>query len=54
MRSHDEPCEASAAVAAAAIEQGLEPTDPPKSLPVIVTDDVHLVCWQAIVPLAEQ
>jgi superfamily II DNA or RNA helicase len=30
-------------------ELGLEPAAPPEPLPVIALDDVHLVCWMAIV-----
>jgi hypothetical protein len=31
-------------------ELGLEPSPPPEPLPEITEDDVHLVCWLAIVP----
>jgi hypothetical protein len=31
-------------------ELGLEPAPPPVPLPEIEEDDVHLVCWLAIVP----
>jgi hypothetical protein len=33
-------------------ELGLAPSTPPEPLPEIVEDDVHLVCWLAIVPPA--
>ena len=33
-------------------ELGLEPSPPPEPLPEITTDDVHLVCWLAVVPIA--
>ena len=29
---------------------GLEPYTPPKPLPEITPDDVHLVCWLALTP----
>ena len=29
---------------------GLEPYAPPKPLPEITPDDVHLVCWLSLVP----
>lgn len=31
-------------------ELGLEPSPPPEPLPEITEDDVHLVCWLALVP----
>ncbi len=31
-------------------ELGLEPPPPPEALPEINPDDVHLVCWLALVP----
>jgi hypothetical protein len=34
-------------------ELGLEPPPPPESLPEINPDDVHLVCWLALVPKAQ-
>lgn len=37
-------------IAEEAARLGLEPTPPPEALPVIVEDDIHLVCWQAITP----
>jgi hypothetical protein len=50
MRSSDDPRQAAVAVAQAVEEQGLEPAPPVEPLPVIIADDIHLVCWQAIVP----
>ncbi len=45
-------------IARTAHELGLEPATPPERLPRINEDDVHLVCWLAIVPggptMAEQ
>jgi hypothetical protein len=49
MRSSDSPREQAEAVVKEAIDQGLEPSPPPEPLPVITLDDVHLVCWMAIV-----
>lgn len=43
------PTQAADAVARLAVEQGLQPAEPPKPLPVITEIDIHLVCWQAIV-----
>ncbi len=39
-------------IAAEAQRLGLEPSPPPEPLPVIADDDIHLVCWQAVVPAA--
>lgn len=44
-----DPLNAVEEVARIAAEQGLEPSEPPKPLPVIELSDIHLVCWQAIV-----
>jgi len=52
MRDEEQPARQSVAVANAALELGLEPSEPPEVLPVIGPDDVHLVCWQAIMPSA--
>ena len=49
-RSSDDPAKQSVAVAELAKDLGLEPAPPPAPLPVIEIDDVHLVCWMAIVP----
>ncbi len=53
MRSTEDPREAAEAVARVAREQGLQPSPSPEPLPVITEEDVHLVCWQAIVGEAE-
>ncbi len=37
-------------IAAYAKDLGLQPSPPPEPLPEITEDDVHLVCWLAIVP----
>ncbi len=42
------PTQAADAVARIVDEQGLQPAEPPKPLPVIADTDIHLVCWQAI------
>ena len=49
VRSHESPVDRSRAVIATVRELGLEPTPAPKPLPVIELDDVHLVCWLAVV-----
>ena len=41
-----------AALAQLATELGLEPSTPLEPLPEVDKDDVHLVCWLAIVPPA--
>jgi hypothetical protein len=38
------------ALARTVVELGLEPSPPPEPLPEITADDVHVVCWLAIVP----
>jgi hypothetical protein len=38
------------AIASVAKELGLQPGEAPEPLPVIALDDIHLVCWMAIVP----
>lgn len=48
--SDDSPTEQAAEMARLATEIGLEPTPPPQPLPEIEADDVHLICWLAIVP----
>lgn len=35
-------------IAQEAARLGLEPSPPPEPLPLITEDDIHLVCWQAI------
>jgi len=49
MRAEAQPARQAEAVAAKAQELGLEPPEPVSALPVIEPDDVHLVCWTAIV-----
>jgi hypothetical protein len=49
MRSSEDHVEQAAAIAARVEELGLEPSPPPEPLPPITEDDVHLVCWVAIV-----
>lgn len=44
-----DPVEQVRAVARSANELGLQPSPPPEPLPEITQDDVHLVCWLAIV-----
>ncbi|MPZ51777.1 MAG: helicase [Acidimicrobiia bacterium] len=50
VRVADDPRDAAEAVARVVREQGLQPAVAPEPLPVISEDDIHLVCWQAIVP----
>jgi Helicase conserved C-terminal domain len=51
IRTHPEdPIEQVRAVALVVAELGLEPSPAPEPLPPITEDDVHLVCWLAIVP----
>lgn len=50
MRSSEDRRAAAEAVAQVVREQGLQPAPPPEPLPVISADDVHLVCWQSIIP----
>jgi len=50
MGSSSDPVEQVRAIAASARDLGLEPSPPPEPLPAITGDDVHLVCWLAIVP----
>ena len=38
------------AIARSVAELGLEPSPPPEPLPEITGDDVHMVCWLALVP----
>ena len=42
--------ERAAAVLALVRELGLRPAPAPEPLPVIADDDIHLVCWMALVP----
>lgn len=51
MRAHlEEPREQVRAISLVVAELGLEPSPPPEPLPPITEDDVHLVCWLAVVP----
>ena len=50
MAASDKPKKQASAVVAAVIDLGLQPAESPDPLPVIELEDVHLVCWQAIVP----
>ena len=50
MRSSKDPVEQANAIAERVHLLGLEPSPPPKPLPPILDDDVHLICWLAIVP----
>jgi hypothetical protein len=58
LASSQDPVEQVRAVAQLASELGLEPSPKPELLPEIDHDDVHLVCWLAIIPepasIAEQ
>jgi hypothetical protein len=49
VRSAENPVEQARAVVAKVRELGLEPAPAPEPLPVIELEDVHLVCWLAIV-----
>jgi hypothetical protein len=44
------PAEKVEVIARTVTELGLEPSPPPEPLPEITADDVHLVCWLALVP----
>jgi hypothetical protein len=48
--SSEDPTEQVRTIAAYARDLGLEPSPPPEPLPEITEEDVHLVCWLAIVP----
>jgi len=50
MRSEEQPAKQAVAVAVSAKDLGLERPEPVQALPVIELEDVHLVCWLAIVP----
>lgn len=51
----NEPTDAERAAAVLALvrELGLRPAPAPEPLPVIAEDDIHLVCWMALVPEVE-
>ena len=48
LRSSPTSAEQAVAVLRVIEEQGLQPQPAPEPLPEITTDDVHLVCWQAL------
>jgi hypothetical protein len=50
MRGHESVAERTDAVLRVVAELGLEPPEPPEPLPVITEEDVHLICWLALVP----
>ncbi len=50
LRTSDKASEQAQAIAAAVEQLGLEPSPAPDPLPPITEEDVHLVCWVAIVP----
>lgn len=50
MASSADPVEQVREIERYAAELGLAPSPPPEPLPPITVDDVHLVCWMAIVP----
>jgi hypothetical protein len=49
MQSETKPPLQAQAVTEMVKELGLEPPHPPKPLPLITIEDVHLVCWMAVV-----
>ena len=50
MKTTQEPTEQAQKILEVITNLGLEPYAPPKPLPEIAPDDVHLVCWLALVP----
>jgi hypothetical protein len=50
MSSSDDPAKQAVKIVEKARELGLSKSESPKPLPIITAEDVHLVCWQAIVP----
>ena len=50
MKTTQEPTEQAEKILEVITNLGLEPYAPPKPLPEIAPDDVHLVCWLALVP----
>lgn len=50
MKSTQDPTEQAQKILEKIRDLGLEPYIPPKPLPEITHDDVHLVCWLALVP----
>ena len=51
MKSTQDPAQQAQKILEIIRDLGLEPYEPPKPLPEITPDDVHLVCWIALVPL---
>lgn len=49
LRAAADPVDQARAVAARVAELGLERSPQPEALPAIGEDDIHLVCWLAIV-----
>ena len=49
MAGTEDPAEQAANVFGVVRSLGLEPYTPPQPLPEITPDDVHLVCWLALV-----
>ncbi len=49
LRNSPTPAEQAEAILTVVEEQGLQPQPAPEPLPEITADDVHLVCWQALV-----
>lgn len=49
MTTHEAPTDKVRAIVELVDELGLEPPEPIEPLPEIVEDDVHLVCWMALV-----
>ncbi len=50
LRSSDDPARQAVAVAEEVKRLGLSPSPAPEPLPLIEIEDVHLVCWLAIMP----
>ena len=50
MKTTQDPTEQAKKILQKIRDLGLEPYVPPKPLPEITHDDVHLVCWLALVP----
>ncbi len=51
MKSLQDPAEQAQKILEIIRDLGLEPYVPPKPLPEITPDDVHLVCWLALCPI---
>ena len=50
MSSSTEPTEQVQNILQVVVDLGLQPYTPPKPLPEISADDVHLIAWLALVP----